>query len=149
MSPDEETAPQEAPGGLLMQGGSRWSFDAREKGEKRRWCTVERLLARDHLVTRKSEGREEPLGSDGTTRHGRGKKWHAEDPGACFRVPFVRSWIGCHGSLVGKASVNVRGCPGLSGMPLKCARTCHWLLWHREGFLESPHWAPFDASVIR
>ena len=33
------------------------------KGERRerRWCTVERLSARDHLVTRKSEGCEEPL----------------------------------------------------------------------------------------
>ncbi|PKI63565.1 hypothetical protein CRG98_016045 [Punica granatum] len=69
-------------------GGSRWSFDVREKGEKRWWCTVERLSARDHLVTRKSEGREEPLGSDGTTRHGRGKKWRAEDPGVVMETRF-------------------------------------------------------------
>ncbi|PKI38895.1 hypothetical protein CRG98_040712 [Punica granatum] len=72
-----------APGGILMQdltghrerngypGGSRWYFDAREKGEKWRWCTVERLSARDHLVTGESEGHEEPLGSDGTTCHSR------------------------------------------------------------------------------
>ncbi|PKI56391.1 hypothetical protein CRG98_023194 [Punica granatum] len=43
----------------------------REKSEKWRWCAVERLLARDHLVTGESEGHEDPLGNDGTTRHSR------------------------------------------------------------------------------
>ncbi|OWM77841.1 hypothetical protein CDL15_Pgr017439 [Punica granatum] len=56
---------------------------------------------------------------------------------ACFRVPFVRSWIGRSGNLVGKASVNVRECPGISRMLLKCARMCHWSFWYQEGFLES------------
>ncbi|OWM83566.1 hypothetical protein CDL15_Pgr008351 [Punica granatum] len=28
------------------------------------------------------------------------------------------------------------GCPDLSRMSPKCARTCHWLFWHWEGFLE-------------
>ncbi|PKI78369.1 hypothetical protein CRG98_001237 [Punica granatum] len=44
-------------------------------------CAVERLSARDHLVTGESEGRGEPLECDGMTRRGRGKKWRAEDPG--------------------------------------------------------------------
>ncbi|PKI70301.1 hypothetical protein CRG98_009293 [Punica granatum] len=42
-----------------------------EKREKWRWCTVKRLSARNHLGTRESEGHEEPLGSDDTTRHSR------------------------------------------------------------------------------
>ncbi|PKI51930.1 hypothetical protein CRG98_027686 [Punica granatum] len=42
-----------------------------EKREKWRWCAVERLSALDHLVTGESEGHEEPLGNDGTTRHSR------------------------------------------------------------------------------
>ncbi|PKI52276.1 hypothetical protein CRG98_027341 [Punica granatum] len=62
MAPDEETAPQGAPGGLLMQDPRR------EKAEKWQRCMVERLWARSHLVTGESEGREEPLESDGTTR---------------------------------------------------------------------------------
>ncbi|PKI65406.1 hypothetical protein CRG98_014222 [Punica granatum] len=40
-----------------------------EKREKWRWCAVERLSACDHLVTGESEGHEEPLGNDGTTRY--------------------------------------------------------------------------------
>ncbi|PKI74108.1 hypothetical protein CRG98_005487 [Punica granatum] len=40
------------------------------------------------------------------------------------RVPFARPWIGPPGALLEKASVRVRGCPGLSRMPLKRARTC-------------------------
>ncbi|PKI58985.1 hypothetical protein CRG98_020630 [Punica granatum] len=42
-----------------------------EKREKWRWCAVERLSARDHLVTGESESHEESLGNDGTTRHSR------------------------------------------------------------------------------
>ncbi|PKI63909.1 hypothetical protein CRG98_015690 [Punica granatum] len=111
----------------------------KEKIEKGRSCAVERLSARDHLVTGESEGHEEPLGSDGTTRHGRGKKWRAEDPGwlwkpvsvlfllpaetAYFRVPFTCLWIGLPGSPVRKASTNVRECPGLSRRLLKCTRS--------------------------
>ncbi|PKI43212.1 hypothetical protein CRG98_036397 [Punica granatum] len=37
---------------------------------------VERLSDRDHLFTGESEGCEEPLEHDGTTRQSRGKKWH-------------------------------------------------------------------------
>ncbi|PKI61334.1 hypothetical protein CRG98_018269 [Punica granatum] len=48
-----------------------WGEAEREKREKRRWCAVERLSACDHLVTGESEGHEEPLGNDGTTRHSR------------------------------------------------------------------------------
>ncbi|PKI64480.1 hypothetical protein CRG98_015128 [Punica granatum] len=80
-------------------GRPDWQSDLsglyREKGEKRRWCTVERLSARDHLVTRKIEGREEPLGSDGTTRHGRGKKWRAEDPGVAMETRFYTVSVTC------------------------------------------------------
>ncbi|PKI70251.1 hypothetical protein CRG98_009328 [Punica granatum] len=65
----------EAPGGILLQAakktGKNWKKSEKEKGEKRRWYMVERLLARDHLVTGESEGHEEPLGSDGMTRHSR------------------------------------------------------------------------------
>ncbi|PKI78946.1 hypothetical protein CRG98_000658 [Punica granatum] len=43
-----------------------------------RWlCTVDRLSDRDHLSTGKSEGYEGPFERDGTTRQGRGAKWHA------------------------------------------------------------------------
>ncbi|PKI60685.1 hypothetical protein CRG98_018932 [Punica granatum] len=51
-----------------------------------RSCSVERLLARDYLVTGESEGREEPLESVGTTRHGRGKEWHAKDSGVAVKT---------------------------------------------------------------
>ncbi|PKI71117.1 hypothetical protein CRG98_008485 [Punica granatum] len=44
----------------------------------------------------------------------------------CFRVQFIGSWIGRPGNPVGKASANVRECPGLSRRLLKCARECHW-----------------------
>ncbi|PKI56999.1 hypothetical protein CRG98_022605 [Punica granatum] len=36
-----------------------------------------------------------------------------------------------------KASVRVRGCPGLSRRLLKCARRRHGSFWYQEGFLES------------
>ncbi|PKI66596.1 hypothetical protein CRG98_013005 [Punica granatum] len=77
-------APQEAPCGLLMQACGMRTTDfnqkckekpikncenpVKEKIGKGRSCAVERLSARDHLITRESEGHEEPLGSDGTTR---------------------------------------------------------------------------------
>ncbi|PKI74118.1 hypothetical protein CRG98_005497 [Punica granatum] len=48
------------------------------------------------------------------------------------RVPFARPWIGPPGALLENAYVRVRGCPGLSRMPPKRARTCHWSLWHQE-----------------
>ncbi|OWM75344.1 hypothetical protein CDL15_Pgr021060 [Punica granatum] len=34
------------------------------------------------------------------------------------------------GSFVRKGVRWGSGCPGLSRMPRKCARTCHWSLWH-------------------
>ncbi|PKI35437.1 hypothetical protein CRG98_044172, partial [Punica granatum] len=34
------------------------------------------------------------------------------------------------GSSVRKGIREGSGCPGLSNMPRKCTRTCHWLLWH-------------------
>ncbi|PKI61739.1 hypothetical protein CRG98_017851 [Punica granatum] len=43
-----------------------------------------------------------------------------------FQVLFIGSWIGRPGSLVKKASANVRECLGLSRRLLKCARGCHW-----------------------
>ncbi|PKI64110.1 hypothetical protein CRG98_015499 [Punica granatum] len=57
--------------GVRPRGSFGLPEPTREKREKWRWCTVERLSARDHLVTRESEGHEEPLGRDGTTRHSR------------------------------------------------------------------------------
>ncbi|PKI73206.1 hypothetical protein CRG98_006404 [Punica granatum] len=84
-----------------------------EKREKWRWCTVERLSACHHLVTGESEGHEEPLGSDGTTRHSRE---------ACFRVPFTCPRIERPGTSFRKASTSVQECPGLSRRLLKCAR---------------------------
>ncbi|PKI49541.1 hypothetical protein CRG98_030078 [Punica granatum] len=42
--------------------------------KKRRSCLVARLSDSDHLVTRESEGREEPLENDGTTRQSRERK---------------------------------------------------------------------------
>ncbi|OWM90291.1 hypothetical protein CDL15_Pgr014129 [Punica granatum] len=44
----------------------------------KRWlCTVDRPSDRDHLFTGEGEGCEEPFERDGTTRQGRGAKWHA------------------------------------------------------------------------
>ncbi|PKI59755.1 hypothetical protein CRG98_019858 [Punica granatum] len=63
-------------------GGSRWYFATRDNGGKWRWCTVERLSARDHPVTGESEDREKPLESDGTTRHGCGKEWRRRSTGS-------------------------------------------------------------------
>ncbi|PKI61999.1 hypothetical protein CRG98_017608 [Punica granatum] len=47
----------------------------KNKRMKRRLSTVEWLSDRDHLFTGESEGCEEPLERDGTTRQSRGKKW--------------------------------------------------------------------------
>ncbi|PKI66322.1 hypothetical protein CRG98_013284 [Punica granatum] len=78
-------APQEAPGGLLMQDakktGKNFKDPRREKGEKWQRCMVERLSARNHLVTGESEGREEPLESDGTTRLSREMEKTSRKPG--------------------------------------------------------------------
>ncbi|PKI69369.1 hypothetical protein CRG98_010251 [Punica granatum] len=71
-------------GGLFVRGRLHWipkglritpavvsGGEHMEKREKWRWCAVERLSARDHLVTGESEGHEEPLVNDGTIRHSR------------------------------------------------------------------------------
>ncbi|PKI77390.1 hypothetical protein CRG98_002220 [Punica granatum] len=85
-------APQEAPGGLLMQACGVRTTDFNQKCKQKPIkncenpvkekigngpsCAVERLSARDHLVMGESEGHEEPLGSDGMTRQSREWEWH-------------------------------------------------------------------------
>ncbi|PKI57934.1 hypothetical protein CRG98_021683 [Punica granatum] len=91
-------APQKAPGSLLMQACGMRTTDfnrkckekrikkncgnpVKEKIEKGRSCAVERLSARDHLVTGESDGCEEPLESDGTTRLSREMEKTLRKPG--------------------------------------------------------------------
>ncbi|PKI50067.1 hypothetical protein CRG98_029536 [Punica granatum] len=61
--------------------GKNWKDPRREKGEKWRRCMVERLSARNHLVTGESKGREEPLESDGMTRLSREMEKTSRKPG--------------------------------------------------------------------
>ncbi|OWM73928.1 hypothetical protein CDL15_Pgr010709 [Punica granatum] len=69
-------------------------------------------------------------------------------PGACKPVLRGRLLVsGANpGSSVRKGVRGGSGCPGLSRMSRKCARTCHWSFWHWEGFLE-PHIG--HLSVLR
>ncbi|OWM90631.1 hypothetical protein CDL15_Pgr023862 [Punica granatum] len=50
----------------------------KKNGAERRLCTVVGLSDRDHLFTGESGGCEEPFERDGTTRQGRGWKWHVK-----------------------------------------------------------------------
>ncbi|PKI66970.1 hypothetical protein CRG98_012635 [Punica granatum] len=68
LAPDEETTLREAPGGLLVQDRWHWTPNGMRITPVEVLCMVERLSARNHLVTGESEGCEEPLESDGTTR---------------------------------------------------------------------------------
>ncbi|PKI67245.1 hypothetical protein CRG98_012351 [Punica granatum] len=53
-------------------------------------------------------------------------------PGACKPVLRGRLLVsGANpGSSVRKGVRGGSGCPGLSRIPRRCARTCHWSLWH-------------------
>ncbi|PKI64273.1 hypothetical protein CRG98_015331 [Punica granatum] len=73
----KEMAVLEAPGGILLQGRKEMAVLEAPGGIL---LQVDRPSARDHLVTRESEGHEGPLEGSDTTCHACGKKWHAWNP---------------------------------------------------------------------